>query len=84
MYRTFSREPASGKIGHMLFAFISKNWRGRPLETLEIIVNLMGSATASTGLKVKCKPDMNAYEKANAVTYRELKEMNFTDKRHGE
>ena len=73
------------KIEHRLFAFISKNWRGRPLETLEIIVNLIGSTTTSTGLKVKCQPDMNTYEKGKVVTDEELKDMNFTeDKLHGE
>lgn len=66
------------KIEHRLFAFISKNWRGRPLETLEIIVNLIGSTTTSTGLKVKCKPDMNTYEKGKVVTDEELENLNFT------
>lgn len=86
MYRTSRQEQASGtKIEHRLFAFISKNWRGRPLETLEIIVNLIGSTTTSTGLKVKCQPDMNTYEKGKVVTDEELKDMNFTeDKLHGE
>lgn len=46
------------KIEHRLFSFISKNWRGRPLETLEVIVNLIASTTTTKGLKVKCGLDM--------------------------
>ena len=49
------------KIEHRLFSQISKNWRGRPLETLEIIVSLIGSTTTKTGLTVKCVVDENVY-----------------------
>ena len=45
------------KIEHRLFSYISKNWRGRPLETIEIIVNLIASTTTKGGLKVMCVTD---------------------------
>ena len=51
------------KIEHRLFSFISMNWRGRPLETLEVIVNLIGSTTNRSGLKVECSLDEREYEK---------------------
>ena len=47
------------KIEHKLFSFISKNWRGKPLESLAIIVNLIGATTTTTGLTVKCVIDHN-------------------------
>ncbi len=73
------------KIEHRLFAFISKNWRGRPLETVEIIINLIGATTTSSGLKVKCKLDENVYEKGKAVSDKELNGINMTrDDWHGE
>lgn len=49
------------KIEHRMFSEISKNWRGRPLETLEIIVNCISSTTTKTGLKIKCAVDYNKY-----------------------
>jgi hypothetical protein len=73
------------KIEHRLFAFISKNWRGRPLETVEIIINLISATTTSTGLKVACKLDKNVYEKGKVVSDEELSGINITmDEWHGE
>ena len=65
------------KIEHRLFSFISKNWRGRPLETLEIIVNLIGATTTAKGLKVKCGVDTNEYETGVKITDEELNEVNI-------
>lgn len=65
------------KIEHRLFSYISKNWRGRPLETLEIIVNLIGSTTTSKGLKVKCGIDTMNYETGIKVSDEELSEVNI-------
>ena len=50
------------KIEHRLFAQISKNWRGRPLESFGLIVKLIGSTTTSTGLTVKANLDPNEYK----------------------
>lgn len=73
------------KIEHRLFSYISKNWRGRPLETLEIVVNLIASTTTSKGLKVKCGIDSNNYETGEKVTDKELETVRLCrDEFHGE
>jgi hypothetical protein len=51
------------KIEHRLFSFISRNWRGRPLDSLAVIVSLIGSTKTSKGLTVDCIIDENSYEK---------------------
>lgn len=63
------------KIEHRLFSFISKNWRGKPLESLEVIVNLIANTTTQKGLKVKARADKRQYEKGLKVTDKELKEI---------
>lgn len=65
------------KIEHRLFSQISKNWRGRPLETLNIIVNLIASTTTSTGLKVKCGVDTTEYSTGIKVSDEELNGVNI-------
>lgn len=71
------------KIEHRLFSQITKNWRGRPLETLEIIVNLIASTTTDKGLVVKCKADTSEYPKGIKVTDEELAAVNlFGDEFH--
>ena len=50
------------KIEHRLFSQITKNWRGRPLESLEVIVNLIGATSTNTGLTVEASLDANTYE----------------------
>ena len=61
------------KIEHRLFSFISKNWRGKPLESLEVIVNLIANTTTKKGLKVKALADKRQYEKGLKVTDEEIK-----------
>jgi len=73
------------KIEHRLFSFVSKNWRGRPLESLAVIVNLIGSTTTDTGLTVKCVVDYNEYKKGVDVSDEELAGVNLVeDDFHGE
>ena len=50
------------KIEHRLFCYISSNWKGQPLISIETIINLIGSTTTKTGLKVMCVKDDNRYE----------------------
>jgi len=50
------------KIEHRLFCFITKNWRGRPLTSYEVIVNLISNTTTKTGLIVRAALDTGAYE----------------------
>jgi transposase len=60
------------KIEHRLFAFISQNWRGKPLVTYETIVSLIGGTSTRTGLQVHCQLDANAYPVGRKVTDEEL------------
>ena len=65
------------KIEHRMFSFVSLNWRGRPLETLQVIIDLLGSTTTSTGLKVYARVDPGEYEKGIKVTDAELAAVNI-------
>ena len=53
------------KIEHRLFSYISKNWRGQPLTSLQVIVSLIAGTTTKKGLKVHAEVDNNTY--ANGV-----------------
>jgi hypothetical protein len=55
-----------------MFSQISKNWRGRPLLTMEIIVNLIAATTTQKGLKIKCQSDLNVYERGKKVSDEEI------------
>jgi len=63
------------KIEHRLFSFISKNWRGKPLESLEVIVQLIANTTTQKGLQVKALADRKIYEKGIKVSDKELSEI---------
>jgi len=56
------------KIEHRMFAFISQNWRGRPLLTHATIVSLIAGTTTTTGLKIRCELDRKTYPKGVKVT----------------
>jgi Rhodopirellula transposase DDE domain len=49
------------KIEHRLFSRITLNWRGRPLESYQTVVNLIANTTTTTGLTVRCELDPNLY-----------------------
>jgi hypothetical protein len=68
------------KIEHRLFSFITKNWRARPLESLEVIVNLIAKTTTRTGLTVKAALDTNPYPTKIKVTDDQLGHLRL--KRH--
>jgi len=73
------------KIEHRLFAFITQNWRGKPLVSHEVIVNLIAHTTTSTGLQVRCELDTNSYPKGTKISDKELATINISkDKFHGE
>jgi hypothetical protein len=73
------------KIEHRLFSFISKNWRGKPLISLAVIVSLISATTTETGLTIKCVVDYNEYKKGIEVSDEELAKVNLhTDEFHGE
>jgi hypothetical protein len=56
------------KIEHRLFSFISKNWRGQPLISMAVIVNLIGSTITANGLKVDCVVDEGEYQRGVEVS----------------
>jgi Rhodopirellula transposase DDE domain len=73
------------RIEHRLFAFITMNWRGKPLVSHQVIVQLISATTTDTGLKVCCEIDSNSYPKGVAVSDQELQAINITrSKFHGE
>jgi hypothetical protein len=66
------------KIEHRLFSFVSLNWRGKPLESLEVIVSLIASTTTNTGLKVYAQLDDGSYERGIEITDAQLAAVNIT------
>ena len=73
------------KIEHRMFSYISMNWRGKPLISQEVIVNLIASTTTQTGLKIEAEIDTNLYPKGLRVTDEELKKINIQKANfHGE
>ena len=69
------------KIEHRLFCHITRNGRGVPLQTLEIMVNLIGSATTRTGLDVHAWLDANKYEKGRKITKADFAQISIKRKR---
>jgi hypothetical protein len=66
------------KIEHRMFSFVSLNWRGKPLESLEIIINLIASTQTNTGLKVYARLDDGSYQRGIEVTDEQLAAVNIT------
>jgi Rhodopirellula transposase DDE domain len=66
------------KIEHRLFAFITMNWRGKPLVSHQVIVQLIGSTSTETGLKVCCEIDGNLYPKGIKVPDEEMQAINIS------
>ena len=56
------------KVEHRLFCFITNNWRGQPLLSHQVIVNLIANTTTTQGLMVKAALDENTYETGIKVT----------------
>jgi len=73
------------KIEHRLFCFITKNWRGRPLECHQTIVNLISNTTTDAGLIVRAALDQKEYETGIKVTDEELSRVKLKrNEFHGE
>jgi len=60
------------KIEHRLFSFISMNWRGKPLVSLEVIINLIAATSNRTGLEVYAQLDKGSYPDKIKVTQAEI------------
>lgn len=65
------------KIEHRMFSHITKNWRGKPLISHEVIVQLIGSTTTKKGLKIKARLDKNDYPKGKKVSDEEMQSVNL-------
>jgi hypothetical protein len=65
------------KIEHRMFSHISMNWRGKPLISHEVIINLIASTTTQTGLEIEAKMDHNVYPKGLRITDEELGKVNI-------
>jgi hypothetical protein len=66
------------KIEHRMFSFITQNWRGKPLISHEVIVNLISSTTTNAGLRISCELNTNAYPKGIKVTDKEFRQLNIS------
>ncbi len=69
------------KIEHRLFSFITQNWRGRPLVSHEVIVNLMGSTSTRNGLNVKVQLSKKKYETGFKISDKEFNQLKIKPKR---
>jgi hypothetical protein len=73
------------KIEHRMFCHITENWRGRPLVSHEVVVNLIGGTKTRAGLRIRAALDKNQYETGIKVTDEELEAVRLKkDKFHGE
>jgi transposase len=66
------------KIEHRMFCQITQNWRGRPLTSRQVVVNLIGQTTTKTGLKIKAALDENTYPIKQQVSDAEMAAIKIT------
>ena len=73
------------KIEHRLFCHITRNWRGKPLESHEVVISLIGNTTTETGLRVKATLDRRRYPTRKQVDDDQLAAVQLTPhKFHGD
>ena len=73
------------KIEHRLFSFISQNWRGKPLISHQVILDLISSTTTRTGLRVHSNLDRNKYPTGIKISDAEIEKVNIQrNEFHGE
>lgn len=65
------------KIEHSMFSYISKNWRGRPLISHEVVVNLIASTKNKKGLSINCIIDTNKYTTGRKVDNEAMETLNI-------
>ena len=65
------------KIEHRMFCHITANWRGRPLETREVVVNLIANTQTSKGLTIQADLNANSYTKGIKVSKEEMSRLNL-------
>ena len=68
-----------------MFCHITENWRGRPLVSREVVLNLIGHTTTKTGLAIRSELDENRYPTGREVPDQQIESLSITrDKFHGE
>ena len=68
-----------------MFCHITENWRGRPLVSREVVVNLIGHTTTPSGLTIQAELDENSYPTGQMVSAEEMEALHLKrDKFHGE
>jgi hypothetical protein len=73
------------KIEHRMFSHITANWRGKPLVSHEVIVNLIGNTTTRTGLHIEAGLDRQTYATGIQITDEDLAELRIEKSEfHGE
>jgi hypothetical protein len=73
------------KIEHRMFCHITQNWRGRPLESVETVVSLIGNTTTKAGLRIRATLDKGSYEREIKISDEEMATLHITPHRfHGE
>ena len=65
------------KIEHKMFSFISMNWKGKPLRSYEMILNLIEGTKTKKGLRIKAKIDKNIYELKKKVSDEDFEKINL-------
>ena len=65
------------KIEHRMFSAISMNWRGKPVTSFEVIVNLIANTTTSSGLKINAEINTSEYKLGEKVQDEEMNKLNI-------
>lgn len=65
------------RIEHRMFAFITQNWRGKPLISHKVIVQLIAATTTSSGLSIACDIDATRYQKGKKVSDQQIEALNI-------
>ena len=63
------------KIEHRMFCYITKNWRGKPLRSRAVIVNLIGGTTTKEGLRIQAELDTDLYRTGIKISDEQLAEV---------
>ena len=73
------------KIEHRMFCHITKNWRGRPLTSREVVVNLISATKTNQGLEIRAALDENHYAKGIKIADADMRRIAISrDEFHGE
>ena len=73
------------KIEHRMFCHITENWRGRPLVSRQVVVNLIGHTRTRSGLTIRSELDENSYPTGQTVSDEQMQALNLKrDPFHGE